>query len=101
MVKSHQILITMTSYPDYDFPFTAAGIQYIYRFDNGIKVSVILSRYSYGGEKGYFEIGVFNHGEMWYNNPITGSDSVMGWLTWEQVQEKLKECDEYGQNTIN
>ena len=101
MVKSHQILITMTSYQHSDFQFTDDGIQYIYRFDNGIKVSVILSRYSYGGEKGYFEIGVFNHGEMWDNNPITGSDSVMGWLTWEQVQEKLKECDEYGQNTIN
>lgn len=101
MVKSHQILITMTSYQHSEFAFTDDGIQYIYRFDNGIKVSVVLSRYSYGGPKGYFEIGVFNHGEMWYNNPITGSDSVMGWLTWEQVQEKLKECDEYGQNTIN
>ena len=101
MVKSHQILITMTSYQHSDFQFTDDGIQYIYRFDNGIKVSVILSRYSYGGEKGYFEIGVFNHGEMWYNNTITGSDSVMGWLTWEQVQEKLKECDEFGQNTFN
>ena len=91
----------MTSYQHSEFAFTDDGIQYIYRFDNGIKVSVVLSRYSYGGEKGYFEIGVFNHGEMWYNNPITGSDCVMGWLTWEQVQEKLKECDEYGQNTIN
>ena len=80
-----------------EFNFRNDGIQYLYEFpEQHIEVSVILTPYSYGGEKGYYEIGIFEFGELYYNNNITGSDAVKGWLTWEEVQNILKKIDKGG-----
>ena len=85
--------------------FHNEGIQYVYEFDyynndgsffcKGIRASVIMSPGSYGGKDGLWELGVFKYGEMWYNNPFTGDDAVKGYLTWEEVQDKLKEIEKY------
>ena len=79
-----------------EFNFHNEGVQYIYEFDNGLKLSAILTPYSYGGEQGLWEIGVYKHGIMWYNSPITNNyDAVLCYLKWDQVQDKLKECEEW------
>ena len=80
-----------------EFNFRNDGIQYLYEFpEQHLEVSVILTPYSYGGEKGYYEIGLFLHNELYYNNNITGSDAVKGWLTWEEVQNILKKIEKGG-----
>ena len=80
-----------------EFNFHNDGIQYCYEFpDRGVEVSVILTPYSYGGKEGKYEIGIFLHSEMYYNNTITGHDAVLGYLTWEEVQNILKKIDKGG-----
>ena len=87
----------ITAFKPVEFNFFNDGIQYVYEFPNrGIRVSVILTPYSYGGKKGYWEMGIFQYGELAYENDITGYDAVRGWLTWEEVQNNLKKIEERG-----
>lgn len=70
-----------------------SGIQKIYKFENGRGASVICHQYSYGGEEGLYELAVLdNNGELDYTTPIT--NDVVGWLTWEEVIELLREIKE-------
>ena len=69
------------------------GIHAIEQFQNGYGVSVIKSQYSYGGEKGLYELAVLKmNGEMTYNTPIT--DDVAGWLAPEMVTGLMKQVQE-------
>ena len=79
-----------------EFRFVNDGIQYRYKFNNGIEVSVIMSPTSYGGPEGLWEIGIFEYGMMSYGNDITGDDAVLGYLTWEKVQNILKKIEKRG-----
>jgi hypothetical protein len=56
-------------------------------FDNGYEVSVVKSPYTYGGDKGLYELAVFKDGEITYATPIT--DDVMGYLRPEDVTEVM------------
>lgn len=65
------------------------GIQKIYKFENGRGASVVRHQYSYGGEKGLYELAVLDdNGKLDYTTPIT--NDVIGWLTWEEVIELLR-----------
>ena len=65
------------------------GVQHIYNFENSrYSASVIQSTFSYGGKQGDWELAMRHDGELCYSTPVTGD--VLGWLTQEQVQEKLR-----------
>lgn len=70
-----------------------SGIQKIYKFENGRGASVVSHSYSYGGEKGLYELAVLDeYGNLDYTTPIT--NDVIGWLTWEEVIELLRKIKE-------
>ena len=56
-------------------------------FDNGYEVSVVKSPYTYGGDKGLYELAVFKDGEITYATPVT--NDVIGYLKPENVTELL------------
>jgi hypothetical protein len=63
------------------------GITSRTEFDNGYEVSVVKSPYTYGGDKGLYELAVFKDGEITYATPIT--DDVIGYLRPEDVTEVM------------
>jgi hypothetical protein len=72
------------------------GIQKIYRFPNNRGASIICTQYSYGGDKGLWELAVikFNKDD-WkidYDTPIT--EDVIGHNTWKEIEELLKQIKE-------
>lgn len=56
-------------------------------FDNRYEVSVVKSPYTYGGDKGLYELAVFKDGEICYSTPIT--DDVIGYLRPEDVTDVM------------
>lgn len=76
------------------------GVQKLFKFENGYGASVVSNEFSYGGDKGLWELAVVlvyeNEGRLsWkltYDTPIT--EDVLGWLTWEEVEETLKQIEE-------
>jgi hypothetical protein len=73
-----------------------SGTQKIYRFDNGYGASVVRGFGTYGAESGLWELAVIHwRGNAWeitYDTPVT--DDVIGWLSDEDVEEKLREISE-------
>jgi len=64
-------------------------------FENGFDVSVVKHKFSYGGDKGLYEIGVFGpHGGMC--DPLGWGDDVKGWLTPEDVETELELIETLG-----
>ena len=61
-------------------------------FDNGYEVSVVKSQYTYGGDKGLYELAVFKDGEITYDTPIT--DDVIGYLRPEDVTDVMAKIQE-------
>ena len=59
------------------------GLHYLFMFDNGYYVSVIKHMGSYGHDKDLFELMI--------NTPDDRDLEPNGWLTNEDVLEKLKE----------
>ena len=64
------------------------GIQAWVAFRNGFEVSIVKHQYSYGGDKGLYEIGVFDAGGSMCD-PLGWGDDVKGWLTPEGVEKEL------------
>jgi len=58
------------------------------KFDNGYEVSVVKSPYSYGGDRGLYELAVFKDGEICYDTPIT--DDVIGYLRPTDVTDVME-----------
>lgn len=62
-------------------------------FPNGFGASVVKHEHSYGSDEDLFELAVITGtGDDWYlcyETPIT--DDVLGWLTNEDVMEKVRE----------
>ena len=55
------------------------------------ELSIVKGQYSYGGDKGMFEIGVFKNGIMTEMPGITNpGDTVKGYLTSDQVKVIIK-----------
>lgn len=62
----------------------------IYKFDNGYGASVISSEFSYGGDKGLFEVAVLDaNGAIDYHTHLT--HDVVGYLDFAGVAELLEE----------
>lgn len=57
-------------------------------FDNGYSASIVSNEYSYGGDRGLFEVAVIFDGQIVYDTPITSD--VMGFLGFSQVAEALE-----------
>jgi hypothetical protein len=57
------------------------------QFDNGYEVSVVKSPYTYGGDKGLYELAIFKDGEITYATSIT--NDVMGYLRPEDVTDVM------------
>lgn len=55
---------------------------------NGYDISIVRNSFSYGGDKGLYEIGVFKNDEMC--DPLGWGDDVCGWLTPQCVQRQLQ-----------
>lgn len=68
------------------------GYQKTYKFENGYGASVICNEFSYGGDRGLFEVAVLDAaGNIVYDTPITGD--VLGYLDFEDVAKVLKDIE--------
>ena len=76
------------TFEELEFDVRFDGVQAIVNFRNGFEVSVVRHDFSYGGDKGLYEIGVFNAaGNMC--DPLGWGDDVKGWLKPEDVEKEL------------
>lgn len=64
---------------------------YHYEFKNGYGASVLRSSYSFGGDRGLFELAVLKDGNICYSTPIT--NDVIGYLTADEVTEYLQQIE--------
>jgi|TARA_Y100000310_G_C20337540_1_gene648218 hypothetical protein len=63
------------------------AIQTYLEFENGYDISVVKHKYSYGGEKGMYEVGCFYNNHM--VDPADWGDTVKGWLNPEDVEKEI------------
>lgn len=73
--------------------FDPNNFHYIYKFPNGYGASVIRNEFSYGHDKGLFELAIIKYDEagIWeidYFNPL--NEDVIGCLTVSEVNEWLE-----------
>lgn len=90
---------------DIEFAFPAyrynsdvlGGVQYLFKFDNGLGASVIRHRGSYGNELGLWELAaiVWDNDIEWdfYHNDFY--EDVKGWLTEDDVDDHLHQIASY------
>ena len=63
------------------------------QFDNGYEVSVVKSPYSYGGDKGLYELAVLGKdGHITYDTPIT--NDVIGYLREQDVTDVMEKIQQ-------
>ena len=73
-----------------------AGVQYLYRYPNGMGASVIMSNTSYGGRDGFWELQTVRWtGNAWIDHTPANLKDVelkgeLGWLTSGDVKRLLK-----------
>ena len=80
----------MKQFKDLEFVPHAAGMGGVMsriQFENGFGASVVKTEYTYGGDKGLYELAVFKDGEICYDTPIT--DDVIGYLRPEDVTDVM------------
>ena len=76
-------------------PLDSTGIMGLIMFDNGWGASVVRHQYSYGGDRGLYELAVLDsNGELHYDNDVASGD-VQGYLDEEEVTYLLKAIQEY------
>ncbi len=83
----------MKTFKDLQFnphPNKMGGVQAIERFDNGYGASVVCTPYTYGGDRGLYELAVFGkNGHITYDTPLT--DDVLGYLKEEEVTKIMQQ----------
>jgi hypothetical protein len=88
--------LNTTEFKDLNFnehPGHMGGKQAIVQFSNGYGASIVITPYSYGGDRGLYELAVFGKdGHITYDTPIT--NDVLGYLTEIEVSETLKTIKE-------
>jgi hypothetical protein len=81
----------MKVFEDLEFrmiPSKDGGIHATMDFENGFGVSVVQSPYTYGGDKGLYELAVIKDGDIHYDNPVAKGD-VVGYLRPEDVTDAM------------
>ena len=68
------------------------GIQAQVSHSNGYGASIIKSEYSYGGDRGLYELAVLKGDDLCYDTPVT--DDVCGYLSEEDVTKLLQQIAE-------
>ena len=69
------------------------GIQCRIQFENGYGASIVKGPYTYGGDKGLYEIAVLDSGgEITYTTSIT--DDVIGYLRPEDVTDVMEKIQQ-------
>lgn len=63
------------------------GVHARMNFENGYGVSVIQTRFSYGGDEGLYEMAVLKGKDICDDTPV--ANDVLGYLTKEDVTEKM------------
>ncbi len=68
------------------------GVQAIIAFDNGYGASVVCTPHTYGGDKGLYELAVFQNGGICYDTPIT--NDVIGYLRDIDVTDVMEKIQQ-------
>ena len=81
----------MKTFNDLEFnphPTGMGGILARADFDNGFDVTVVQTPYTYGGDKGLYELAVWKDHTIHYDNPVSNGD-VVGYLREEDVSDAM------------
>ena len=81
----------MKTFKDLEFiahPTHMGGVQARMDFDNTYGVSVVCTPYTYGGDRGLYELAVLKDGHIHYDNPVANGD-VVGYLRPEDVSDAM------------
>ena len=82
----------MKTFKDLEFVPHAAGMGGVMsriEFENGYGASVVKTPYTYGGDRGLYELAVLDsNGEIHYDNPVAKGD-VVGYLREEDVTDTM------------
>jgi len=77
------------------------GVQAVKMFENGYRVSVIKTIFSYGGKEGLYELAVLGKdGELHYDNKVADGD-VRGHLAEEDVTRLATEVENFKKDEAN
>jgi hypothetical protein len=69
------------------------GVMSRIQFDNGYGASVVKTPYTYGGDRGLYELAVLDsEGELTYGTPVT--DDVIGYLRPEDVTDVMEKIQQ-------
>lgn len=82
----------MKTFKDLQFkphPIGMGGIISREDFENGFGVTVVKTPYTYGGDKGLYELAVWKDGEIHYDNEVAKGD-VVGYLREEDVTDAMR-----------
>jgi hypothetical protein len=86
----------MKQFKDLEFvshPSHIEGVQSRITFENGYGASVVKSPYTYGGDKGLYELAVLGtDGHLTYDTPIT--NDVIGYLRPEDVTDVMEKIQQ-------
>lgn len=64
------------------------GVQAVVQFPNGYGASIVKTPFTYGGDRGLYELAVFGKdGHITYDTPIT--NDVLGHLSEQDVEQAL------------
>ena len=89
-------LIKMKTFKDLQFvehPNHLGGVQALIEFENGYVASVVKTPYTYGGDKGLYELAVFGKdGHITYDTPIT--NDVIGYLRPQDVTDVMEKIQQ-------
>jgi len=89
-------LIKMKTFKDLQFvehPNHLGGVQALIEFENGYGASVVKTPYTYGGDKGLYELAVFGKdGHITYDTPIT--NDVIGYLRPQDVTDVMEKIQQ-------
>jgi hypothetical protein len=80
----------MKTFKDLQFGTHPMGMGILARedFDHGFGVTVVMTPYTYGGDKGLYELAVWKDGEIHYDNSVANGD-VVGYLREEDVTDAM------------
>jgi hypothetical protein len=86
----------MKTFKDLQFvehPNHLGGVQALIEFENGYGASVVKTPYTYGGDKGLYELAVFGKdGHITYDTPIT--NDVIGYLRPQDVTDVMEKIQQ-------